>query len=88
MLVIYGGSCGALIRLRKIQPEKAALRIPFGRVLAVIAILMLAVVLTRLRAREVLLMSVTAVIASANWWWAKRQAQTTSHIVSATGATN
>ena len=75
MLVIYGGSCGALIRLRKIQPETAALRIPFGRILAVLAIAILAAVLTRLRAREVLLMSITALIATANWWWARRRAE-------------
>jgi hypothetical protein len=79
MLVIYGGSCGALIRLRKIQPETAALRIPFGRIFAVLAIAILAVVLTRLRAREVLLMSITALIASANWWWARRRAEARRH---------
>jgi len=29
--------------------------------------------LTQLRAREALLMGVTALIATANWWWAKRR---------------
>jgi hypothetical protein len=86
MLVIYAGSCGALIRLRALQPNAAALRIPFGRGLAATSILMLTVVLTRLRAHEALLMSVTALIASANWWWAKCQEQKASAPKTATDA--
>jgi hypothetical protein len=30
-------------------------------------------VLTRLHTGEVLLMGITALIATANWWWAKRR---------------
>jgi basic amino acid/polyamine antiporter, APA family len=37
-VVIYSGMCAALIRLRQKQPHADALRIPFGRTLAIIGI--------------------------------------------------
>jgi len=75
VLVIYAASCGALIQLRRQQVKAAALRIPFGRVLSVIGILITASLLTKLSAREALLMAITALIATANWFWANRREQ-------------
>jgi APA family basic amino acid/polyamine antiporter len=72
-LVIYASTCAALLRLRRQQPQVNALRLPFGRVFAVAGITISLAVLTRLQFREALLMSVTALIAIANWWWAQRR---------------
>jgi amino acid transporter len=72
-VIIYSGMCAALIRLRQSQPHADALRIPFGRTLAVTGILIALALLTQLHAREAFLIGITAVIATANWWWAKRR---------------
>jgi basic amino acid/polyamine antiporter, APA family len=72
-VIIYTGMCAALIRLRQKQPHVDAIRIPFGRTLAIIGILISMTLLTQLRAREALLMGVTGLIATLNWWWAKRR---------------
>jgi amino acid transporter len=88
-VIIYSGICAALIRLRQRQPQADALRIPFGRTLAVTGILISMTLLTQLRAREALLMGITAAIATANWWWAKRRElrkQGSSQAVVAAGA--
>lgn len=74
MMVYNAAVCAALIRLRRLQPEAKALRIPFGHALAILGIALSIVLLTRLGPRQFLLMSVTALIATANWWWAKRRA--------------
>ena len=74
MFVIYASTCAALIRLRHLRPEADALRIPFGRALAVIGILISLALLTRLEARQVLLIGITALVAIVNWWWAHRRA--------------
>ena len=54
-------------------PHPDALQIPFGRVFAVTGIIITVGVLTRLHGRQALLMGVTALIATANWWWAERR---------------
>jgi basic amino acid/polyamine antiporter, APA family len=73
VIVMYTGTCAALIRLRRKQPQADGFRIPFGRGLAIITIMIWLTALTRLHAGEVLLMGITAAIATANWWWAKRR---------------
>jgi len=90
-VVIYSGMCAALIRLRQKQPHADALRIPFGRTLAVTGIVISMTLLTQLRSREALLMGVTGLIATANWWWAKRreiQTQKVSKAVVAAGVSD
>jgi amino acid transporter len=72
-LVLYSGVCASLIRLRKMNPNKDAFRVPFGPVLAIVAICISLALVTALELRQVLLMSVTAVLATANWWWAKHR---------------
>jgi basic amino acid/polyamine antiporter, APA family len=69
----YIGICAALIRLRKLQPSAPAFRLPWGRTIAVIGILICVSLLARLTLQEMLLMGITAVVAIVNWWWAKRR---------------
>src|SRR5262249_44583391 len=88
ILVIYAGGCASLIRLRRLQPQRKELRIPFGRGLPVIGICISLAVATRLHAREALLMGITALIATANWWWAKQRERRTSEAVVAAGVSN
>jgi basic amino acid/polyamine antiporter, APA family len=84
MIIIYGATCAALIALRRKRVQASALRVPFGRGLAVTAIIILVAVLTRLPARQGLLMGVTVLIATANWWWAKRREIRTQRVSEAT----
>jgi len=75
VIVIYASTCAALIRLRRQQPRADALRLPFGRALAVTGILISLTLLTRLELRQALFMVVAALIAIVNWWWARRRAR-------------
>jgi basic amino acid/polyamine antiporter, APA family len=88
LIVIYSAGCAALIKLRRKQPHADALRLPFGRAFALAGILICLAVLTRLHAREALLMGITAMIATANWWWAKQRERRVSQAVIAAGASN
>jgi basic amino acid/polyamine antiporter, APA family len=74
VLILYSGVCASLIRLRKVQPEAKALRIPFGPVIAVTAIGISLTLISALNSRQALLMGVTALVATANWLGVKRQA--------------
>lgn len=73
-LILYSGVCASLIRLRKLRPEADALRIPFGPVIVATAIGISLVLISALDSRQALLMGVTALVATAIWWGAKRQA--------------
>jgi len=73
-MIFYSATCAALIRLRQLQPHAPALRVPFGPVFAVMGIAISFVLLFQLELRQIALMSITAAIATANWWWAKRNA--------------
>jgi basic amino acid/polyamine antiporter, APA family len=73
MIVYYAITCACLGRLRKLRPHANAFRVPFGPALSFVAIGIALVLLRGLQAREVLLMGVTAVIATANWAWVKRR---------------
>jgi len=72
--IIYGGICAALIRLRRRGSRADAFRIPWGNAFAVLGVLMCVTLLTRLQLRQALLMSVTALLAAVNWWWAAHRA--------------
>ena len=73
-LILYSGVCASLIRLREVRPEAPALRIPFGPVIAVLAIGISLALISALDSRQALLMGLTALLATANWWGAKRKA--------------
>lgn len=86
-LILYIGVCASLIRLRKLAPNRDAFRVPFGPTLAIIAICISLALISALDVRQVLLMSVTALLATANWWWAKHHSagqQQASEMVTAT----
>lgn len=68
-VIYYAGMCACLIRLRRLRPTANAFRIPFGPLLSIVAILISLALMTGLTRRELLLMCVTALIASANWLW-------------------
>ncbi len=72
MMIFYAVTCAALIRLRRLQPDAPALRVPFGPVFAVGGIVISAVLLFQLEFRHVVLMSLTSFIAAVNWLWARR----------------
>jgi amino acid transporter len=71
-MVYYAGMCASLIRLRKLRPTADAFRIPFGPVLSIVAVAIALGLMTGLKRRELLLMCVTALIATANWLWVRR----------------
>ncbi len=83
MAIEYGGICAALIKLRKMQPNAQALRLPYGYAFALAGIAICVALLSRLTVREALLMGVTALLAAANWWWARRSARSKSHALNA-----
>ena len=74
LLILYCGVCASLIRLRHMQPQATALRIPFGPVLAVTSIAISLTLISALDRRQALLIGATALLATVNWWWAKRHA--------------
>jgi len=74
MALYYGAICASLIQLRKTHPDAPALRLPFGRAIALAGIAICIALLSRLSLREALLMCITAAVASGNWWWAKQRA--------------
>src|SRR5262245_48231102 len=71
-VLYYAGMCASLIRLRIIRPYADALRIPFGPLLSILAVAISLLLLTGLKRREFLFMCVTALIAAANWLWARQ----------------
>jgi amino acid transporter len=74
LLILYCGVCASLIRLRRLQPQADALRIPFGPALAVISIAISLTLISALDRHQALLIGMTALLATANWWWSKRHA--------------
>jgi APA family basic amino acid/polyamine antiporter len=72
LLINYALVCVSLIRLRKLRPNTDALRIPFGRTLATVGTMLAVALLSRLEAREALLLGLTAVVATVNWWVVSR----------------
>jgi amino acid transporter len=74
-VVCDGVVCAALLRLRRIQPQAASFRLPFGRVFSYLGVGICLFLLSRLEMTEALLMGVTGLLAAANWWWARRRAR-------------
>jgi len=87
-LILYSGVCAALIRLRHRYPDAQAFRIPFGTVLAVVAIGISVALVSALDRRQAMLMVATALIATVNWWWAKQRETRASQAVVAAGASS
>ena len=77
-LFTYGLVCGALLVLRRKQPEAAAFRLPFGRGLAVLGIAFSLVLVSRMGRNELLILLATAAVALLNWSWVQRRVSDTS----------
>jgi APA family basic amino acid/polyamine antiporter len=71
--IVYAGNCASLIQLRRVRPHADAVRVPFGRALAIAGIVVCATLLAQLDGRHALLMLLTASLAAGNWLWATRQ---------------
>jgi APA family basic amino acid/polyamine antiporter len=70
-LFTYGLVCGALLVLRRRNPEAPAYRLPGGRILASLGIVFMAVLVSRMHRGEFTVILVTAGIALANWMWVR-----------------
>ena len=84
VVIFYLIGCAALIRLRHLQPNVPAFRAPFGPVFATLGILISAVLMTELELRQLGLMCFTALVAAANWLWARRNTPAAESIPSGT----
>lgn len=71
IIIVYAVVCASLIRLRQMQPEADALRVPAGKAVAVICVGFALLLLSRLSLRDGALLGVVAVVATGNWWWAR-----------------
>ena len=67
LMILSVGVCAALIRLRATTETVPGVRLPFGRTLAVIGILISLTLLLQLHQQEARLMLVAVAIATANW---------------------
>ena len=72
-LFTYGLVCGALLVLRRKQPDAPAYRLPAGPILATIGIGFMAVLLTRIRRDELVVIAATATVAFLNWLATRRR---------------
>lgn len=72
-LFVYGSVAAALPVLRKKHPNADAFRLPGGVFLSALALLLTAVLVTRMHKGEFLVIAATGVLAFANWLWARRR---------------
>ena len=73
-VIVYVSVCAALIQLRRSNPQADALRIPFGRTIAIVGILITLSLLSQLDRLGTILMFATAAVAATNWWVTQRRA--------------
>jgi amino acid transporter len=72
-LFIYGSVAAALPVLRKKQAEADAFRLPYGVLIAVLALLFTGVMVTRMHLGELIVISITSALALVNWLWARNR---------------
>jgi len=77
-LFTYSLVCGALLVLRRKQPDTVAFRLPFGTALAVLGIAFSLALVSRMGRSELLILLATAVVALLNWSWVRRRVSDTS----------
>ena len=73
-LFVYGSVAAALPVLRKKHPNADAFRLPGGVFISALALLLTLVLVTRMHRGEFLVIAATAVLALANWLWARSRA--------------
>jgi amino acid transporter len=79
--LFYGVVCAAVLRLRYLRPGGARFRLPFGPLFSVTGVAICLALLGDLDLRKALLMSITALVAGLNWWWARRRAERSQEAV-------
>ncbi|HEX8765826.1 MAG TPA: amino acid permease [Candidatus Acidoferrum sp.] len=72
-LFVYGSVAAALPVLRRKQPNADAFRLPGGVLVSAFALLLTAVLVTRMHRGEFLVIAATAALAFANWLWARHR---------------
>jgi basic amino acid/polyamine antiporter, APA family len=72
-LFVYGTVAAALPVLRRKQPDVDSFRLPYGKLFAALALLFTVVMLTRMHVGELIVISITAALAFANWLWARNR---------------
>jgi APA family basic amino acid/polyamine antiporter len=66
-LLTYGLVCGAMLRLRRLQPQADAFRVPAGPVVAMLGLAFCAVLVTQMGRGELLAILATMAVALVNW---------------------
>ena len=66
-LVVYGFTCAALPALRRKGLDAQALRLPAGKLLAVLGVVFVAVLAAQLTREEVIVVTVAVALATGNW---------------------
>jgi basic amino acid/polyamine antiporter, APA family len=72
-LFVYGSVAAALPVLRKKHPNADAFRLPGGVFISAFALLITAVLITRMHRGEFLVIAATAALALVNWLWARHR---------------
>jgi APA family basic amino acid/polyamine antiporter len=72
-LVVYLLGCATLPVLRRKQPQADAFRLPGGVIFSVLGLALCLLLITRLDRDGVKILLFTAVLAGANWLWARRR---------------
>ncbi|HEX8766120.1 MAG TPA: amino acid permease [Candidatus Acidoferrum sp.] len=72
-MFVYGSVAAALPVLRKKHPTAEGFRLPGGIVFSILALLITAVLITRMHRGELIVIASTAALAFANWLWAIKQ---------------
>jgi len=75
LMIVYGSTCATLIPLRRTRPNAQGFRLPFGQAFAATGVVFALALVTRVEHRQALLMSFTAMIATLNWLWTRKQAK-------------
>jgi len=69
-LFVYGSVAAALPVLRRKHPGAEGFRLPGGLAFSILALLITALLVTRMHRGEFIVIAITAVLALANWLWA------------------
>jgi basic amino acid/polyamine antiporter, APA family len=72
-LFIYGFTCAALPVLRRKYPDARAYRLPAGNLFAVLGVIFMILLASRMSRGEGIVVLITTAIAIANWLWARNR---------------